>query len=284
METPIDTRPSPIAGKWYPGEAARLAESVDRYISSAQIPSIEGKIIGIMVPHAGHLYSGPVAGFAFAALRGLSPELVVVVSPMHHPYFQPLLTSSHVAYGTPLGPVLLDKEALLMLDTQLREALGFGLAAVRNDPEHSLEIELPFLQRALANEFHLLPVMVRDQSARTTEALGHAIAKTVADKNCLLVASTDLSHFYPQKIANVLDAVILDEVEAFNPLGVLQADEEGKGFACGKGALAAMLWAAKDLGADRAQVLHHATSGDVTGDFEQVVGYGSAVVTRQNPS
>ncbi len=154
---------------------------------------------------------------------------------------------------------------------------------MRNDPEHSLEIELPFLQRALANEFHLLPVMVRDQSARTTEALGHAIAKTVADKNCLLVASTDLSHFYSQKIANTLDAVILDEVKTFNPLGVLQADEEGKGFACGKGALAAVLWAARDLGADHVQVLHHATSGDVTGDFEQVVGYGSAVVTCQNP-
>lgn len=284
MEAPIDIRPSPIAGKWYPGEAARLAESVDSYINSAQIPLIEGKVIGIIVPHAGHLYSGPVAGFAFAALRGLGPELVVVVSPMHHPYFQPLLTTSHDAYGTPLGRVLLDKQALLTLDAQLRETLGFGLAAVRNDPEHSLEIELPFLQRALANEFHLLPVMVRDQSARTTEALGHAIAKTVADKNCILVASTDLSHFYPQKIANTLDAVILDEVEAFNPLGVLQADEEGKGFACGKGALAAVLWAARDLGADHAQVLHHATSGDVTGDFEQVVGYGSAIVTRQNPS
>ena len=284
METPIDIRPSPIAGKWYPGEAARLAESVDGYINSAQIPSIEGKVIGIIVPHAGHLYSGPVAGFAFAALRGLDPELVVVVSPMHHPYFQPLLTTSHDAYGTPLGRILLEKEALLTLDAQLKETLGFGLAAVRNDPEHSLEIELPFLQRALAHEFHLLPVMVRDQSARTTEALGHAIAKTVADKNCLLVASTDLSHFYPQKIANTLDAVLLDEVEAFNPLGVLQADEEGKGFACGKGALAAVLWAARDLGADHVQVLHHATSGDVTGDFEQVVGYGSAVVTRQNPS
>ncbi len=284
MEASIDIRPSPIAGKWYPGEAARLAASVDSYINSAQIPPIEGKIIGIMVPHAGHLYSGPVAGVAFAALRGLSPELVVVVSPMHHPYFQPLLTTSHVAYGTPLGPILLDRDALLMLDDQLKEALGFGLAAVRNDPEHSLEIELPFLQRALANEFHLLPVMVRDQSARTTEALGHAIANTVADKNYLLVASTDLSHFYPQKIANALDAVILDEVEAFNPLGVLQADEEGKGFACGKGALAAVLWAAKDLGADHVQVLHHATSGDVTGDFDQVVGYGSAVVTRRNPS
>jgi AmmeMemoRadiSam system protein B len=281
MEIPIDIRPSPIAGKWYPGEAARLAESVDSYINSAQIPPIIGKVIGIMTPHAGHLYSGPVAGFAFATLRGLSPELVVIVSPMHHPYYQPLLTSAHDAYGTPLGPVPLDKKALFELDSHLKEALGFGLAAVRKDPEHSLEIELPFLQRVFTNEFHLLPVMVRDQSAHTAEALGHAIAKTVADKHAILVASTDLSHFYSQTDANMLDAALLHEVETFNPRGVLLADEEGRGFACGKAALAAMLWAARDLGADHVQVLHHATSGDVTGDFEQVVGYGSAVVTRQ---
>lgn len=284
MEASLDIRPSPIAGRWYPGEAARLAESVDNYINSALLPPIEGKVIGIIAPHAGHLYSGPVAGFAFAALRGLNPALVVVISPMHHPYYQPLLTSSHAAYETPLGPVLLDQQALLALDENVKEVLGFGLSAVRKDPEHSVEIELPFLQRALSNEFHLLPVMVRDQSARTTEALGHAIAKTVGDKNVLLVASTDLSHFYPQSVANALDAVLLHEVETFNPKGVLLADEEGRGFACGKGALAAMLWAARDLGANHVQMLHHATSGDVTGDFEQVVGYGSAVVTRLDPS
>jgi AmmeMemoRadiSam system protein B len=283
MEASLDIRPSPIAGRWYPGDAARLAESVDQYINSAVVPPIEGQIIGIIAPHAGHLFSGPVAGFAFAALRGMNPTLVVIVSPMHHPYYQPLLTSSHAAYETPLGPVLLDQQALLELDENLKEVLGFGLSAVRKDPEHSVEIELPFLQRALANEFHLLPVMVRDQSARTTEVLGHAIAKTVRDKNVILVASTDLSHFYPQSVANGLDGVLLHEVEAFNPKGVLLADEEGRGFACGKGALAAMLWAARDLGANHVQMLHYATSGDVTGDFEQVVGYGSAVVTRQAP-
>lgn len=283
MEASIDIRPSPIAGKWYPGEAASLSASVDGYITSAQLPPIEGKVIGIMAPHAGHLYSGPVAGFAFAALRGLAPNLVVVISPMHHPFHQPLLTCGHAAYGTPLGPVLVDMPALTDLHEKLKAALGFGLTAVRNDPEHSLEIELPFLQRALSGEFRLLPVMVRDQSARTTEALGHAIAQTVASRNALLVASTDLSHFYPQAIANRLDTFVLSEVEAFNPIGVLQADDEGKGFACGKGALAAMLWAARDLGADHVQVLHHATSGDVTGDYEQVVGYGSAVITRQAP-
>jgi AmmeMemoRadiSam system protein B len=243
--------------------------------------------MAVMAPHAGHLYSGPVAGYAFAALRGLNPDLVVVVSPMHYPYDEPLLTTAHAAYATPLGTIPVERQALLTLDGYLRQSLGYGLAAVAHDPEHSLEIELPFLQRALAGPFSLLPIMVREQDERTAKALGQALARLIlespelAGKNALLVASTDLSHFYPQTVAVQLDGAMLRQVEAFDPGGVIRVEEEGKGFACGRGALAAVLWAAKGLGADRAQVLRHATSGDVTGDYDRVVGYGAAVFTRQ---
>jgi AmmeMemoRadiSam system protein B len=240
-----------------------------------------------MAPHAGHLYSGPVAGYSFAALRGLRPELVAVVSPMHYPYDEPLLSTAHAAYATPLGTIPVERQALQTLDGYIRQTLGAGLAFVVQDPEHSLEIELPFLQRALAGPFSLLPIMVRDQDERTAKCLGQALARLiledpeVAGKKVLLVASTDLSHFYSQKVANQLDSEMLRQVEAFDPAGVIQVEIEGKGFACGRGALAAVLWAAKELGADHAQVLHHATSGDVTGDYDRVVGYGAAVFTRQ---
>lgn len=284
METSIDIRPSPIAGKWYPGDANRLASSVDSYLNSAVLPPVQGEVVAVVAPHAGHLYSGPVAGFAFASLRGSSPEVVAVISPMHYPYHQPLLTTAHRAYFTPLGDVPVDLEAINALDTRLEESLGFGLAGVRKDPEHSLEIELPFLQRALNAPFKLLPVMVRDQSPAVSMALGHALAQTLRERRSILVASTDLSHFFPQDVANALDDVLLKQVAEFNPQGVLDVEEQGKGFACGKGALAAVLWAAKDLGADRVQVLHHATSGDVTGDYSQVVGYGAAVILRSNRS
>jgi AmmeMemoRadiSam system protein B len=170
------------------------------------------------------------------------------------------------------------------LDVALKNELGFGLSAVRRDPEHSLEIELPFLQRAIQGEFHLLPVMVRDQTSRTVHGLGKALACVLkdraADRHAVLVASTDLSHFYTQAQAQTLDDEVLLQVAAFDPEGVLRVEEEGKGFACGRGALAAVLWAAKDLGADTVKILHHATSGDVTGDYGEVVGYGAAVVTR----
>lgn len=276
----LDVRPSPIAGRWYPGDAANLARSVDSYIEKAQLPDIQGEVIGIMTPHAGHLYSGPVAGYAFAAIKGQSPEFVAVVSPMHHPYSPPLLTSGHRAYGTPLGDVVIDHDFLEALNNLLEKDLGFGLAAVRNDPEHSLEIELPFLQRALAKPFRLIPIMVRDQGHSTAQALGNALASLLSDKQFLLVASTDLSHFYPQRAAEMFDREMLRRVGEFDPQSVVEAEDEGAGFACGKAALAAVLWAARGLGAQRVQVLHHATSGDITGDFSSVVGYGAAVILK----
>ncbi len=280
MQTKSDVRPSPIAGQWYTGDPRRLAESVDRYIQSAELPELDGEVVAVMAPHAGHRYSGVVAGYAFAALQGLHPELVAVVSPIHSYYPAALLTTAHSAYETPLGVIPVDDAALHALDDHLEAALGLRLAPVRSDPEHSLEIELPFLQRTLASEFMLLPVMVRDQSERVTHGLGLALAKTLQGRRALLVASTDLSHFYPQEIAEKLDAEVLRCVAAFDPQGVLDAEEQGKGFACGRGALAAVLWAAKELGADTVKVLNHATSGNVTGDFSQVVGYGAAVILR----
>ena len=281
MQTQLDLRPSPIAGQWYPGEADRLAKSVDGYMNAADLPEVQGQIVAVVAPHAGYMYSGPVAGHAFAALRGLQPRVVALVSPMHHPYFQPLLTTAHAAYSTPLGAVPVDREAVDQLDDLLRAELGFGLSPIRNDPEHSLEIELPFLQRALTTEFRLVPVMVRDQTARVSRVLGSALARVLAGLDAILVASTDLSHFYPQRDANLLDAEMLRRVEAFDPPGVLRVEEEGKGFACGRSALAAVLWAAQDLGADTVKVMKYATSGDVTGDTFSVVGYAAAVITKQ---
>jgi hypothetical protein len=199
---------------------------------------------------------------------------------MHYPYSQPLLTSAHSAYETPLGLISIAREIVDALSESLDSSLGFGLTAVRNDPEHSLEIELPFLQRALAGEFKLLPIMVRDQSTNVSVQLGKSLAKVLQGHSALLVASTDLSHFYQQQTARSLDTEVMRQLEALNPQGILDAEAQGKGYACGKGALAAVLWAAEELGANHVQMLRYATSGDVTGDYDQVVGYAAAVLTR----
>ena len=281
MKMQIDLRPSPIAGQWYPGKAEDLLDSVNGYMDAAMFSEIPGEIIAVIAPHAGYRYSGPVAGHAFAAVRGLSPDIVAVISPMHQYYDQPLLTAAHSAYQTPLGTVPIEQDAVNFLDEYLINELGFGLTAVRNDQEHSLEIELPFLQAALDGDFSMLPVMVRDQNERVVRSLGAALAKTVESKKALLVASTDLSHFYPQKTAEILDHEMLSRIEAFDPLAVLQAEEQGKAYACGRAAVAAVLWAAQELGADTVTIVNYATSGDVSGDYFQVVGYGAAVVSRK---
>jgi MEMO1 family protein len=280
MATIAPVRPSPIAGRWYEGSPKALARIVDQYLDQAELPELPGEVVAVIAPHAGHIYSGPVAGYAFATVRGSSPDLVAVLSPMHQPYYEPLLTTAHSAYATPLGEIPVDEDAVTMLDARLTDALGTGLARVACDQEHSLEIELPFLQRALAGNFKLLPVMVRAQSPKVSKLVGAAVAEILRGRKALLVASTDLSHFYTQEQALVLDTEMLRRIESFSPEAVFSAEEQGKGFACGLGALTAALWAARDLGADTVRILRHATSGDVTGDYSQVVGYGAAAVLK----
>jgi MEMO1 family protein len=281
MTTISPVRPSPIAGTWYEGNPRLLSQVVDQYLDQAEIPPLSGSVIAVISPHAGHKYSGSVAGYAFSTVRGRSFDLVAILSPMHQPYYDSLLTTAHEAYSTPLGDVAVDKESVTDLDSRLRKDTGEGLVPVAYDQEHSLEIELPFLQRALVGEFKLLPIMVRSHSARVSQFLGEALANTLRGKNFLIVASTDLSHFYPQKQAVVFDNEMLRRVESFSPEKVFSAEIEKQGFACGLGALTAVLWAAKALGGDTVKVLRHATSGDVTGDYSSVVGYGAAVILKQ---
>ncbi len=280
----LDLRPSPIAGTWYEGNPDLLRRSVDHHLDHAALPALEGEVVGVIAPHAGHIYSGPVAGHAFAAVRGRSPQVVAVLSPYHDYHPSPLLVTSHEAYETPLGAVPVARELLGVLDAELEQSTGMRLEPIARDREHSLEIELPFLQRALAAPFELLPVMVRVQDPGASMALGSALAEVLKDRDSLLVGSTDLSHFYDQRTAGVLDSTMLRQMEDLSIEGMFAAEYSGKGFACGLGAVAAVIWAARMLGADRLRVLKHATSGDVTGDFGKVVGYAAAAILRSGPA
>jgi MEMO1 family protein len=294
MKPISEVRPSPIAGTWYSSNRDALAQSIDRYLAQAVLPELDGQVLAVIAPHAGHRYSGSTAGYAFRAVSGQAFERVIVVAPMHQYHPDPLLTTAHAAYATPLGTIPVDTAAISALDACLRQDLGFGLTAVAADKEHSLEIELPFLQRALPAGFKLLPVMVRDQSPETAQALGKALAKVALSKGALgrgvleapepvstlLVASTDLSHFYTEPVADQLDAAMLAQVAAFSPEGIYTVEHEGRGQACGLGAIAAILWAARELGADQVKILHHTTSASTTGDRTSVVGYGAAVILK----
>ncbi|HMD88283.1 MAG TPA: AmmeMemoRadiSam system protein B [Anaerolineaceae bacterium] len=286
MATIAEIRPSPIAGTWYQGDPERLAKQIDGFIQAAKLPDLKGEVVGLIAPHAGHRYSGRTAGYAFRSVLGQQRDLVAVVSPLHGFFPEPLLTSAHQAYATPLGTVPVDREAVYELDRCLRQEANIHLTAVANDSEHSLEIELPFLQRALVGGFKLLPVMIRSQTPSLAGQLGRALAEVIRQNgsrhSVLLVASTDLSHFYSEIEANRLDAEMLKQIGLFSPEGVLEAEHSGRGYACGFMAVASVMYAARELGANAVEVLHHSTSADETGDHDSVVGYGAAVLLKRS--
>ncbi len=278
----LDIRPSPIAGTWYPGDPENLAISIDQFLDDAKPKDIDGEIVGLIVPHAGHRYSGGVAAQAFRQIRGIQPEVVAIISPLHIPAGEAVMTSDHQAYSTPLGTINIDMEFLIHLEKTLHEEHGLRLGRLRHDREHSLEIELPFLQRCIDSPFKLIPIMLRDQVSSISQVVGQSLGSLLQGRECLIVGSSDLSHFYPQELAERLDKAVLDRIEHFDPAGVIRVEEEGKGFACGRGAIATTLWAARSLGADHVSLLKYATSGDITGDYDSVVGYGSAMIVRQH--
>ena len=272
----LDLRPSPIAGTWYEGMPKPLAARVDEFLAAAELPKISGQVMGVIAPHAGHKYSGKVAAHAFALLRGLTPDLVVILSPFHSFAPYQLITTSHQAYATPRGNIEVDKQVM----QELQENLDIPISPIPTDKEHSLEIELPFLQRVLTNEFKLLPIMVSSPEVIVAKKLGKALSRILKKKNFIIVASTDLSHFYDQQTAHIFDHEMLRCFESFNPFSIFEAEQTGKGYACGHAAVAASLWATQKLGADKVQILNYATSGDITKDYSSVVGYGAAAILK----
>src|SRR5579859_437481 len=270
----LGTRPSPLAGKWYPGDARSLTQMLDQFLGGGGIILKQGQILGLLAPHAGLRYSGPVAAHAYATVRAKSFDTVVIIGPMHQPMHGAVLTSAHSAYETPLGLVPVDQETVAKLGERVE------LTAIQNDPEHSVEIELPFLQRVLQPGFSFIPIMLRDQSEERATTLGTALAETLRGRSVLFVASSDLSHYQTQEIANRLDKRMLDCVESMDAHQVVMTMEMGTGVACGYGAIATVINAVRAWAADHAEIVGYATSGDVTGDYSQVVGYGAAVFRK----
>lgn len=273
-------RPSPIAGSWYPANPAALEREISAYINHAAVPALPGQVLGLIAPHAGYFYSGATAGYAYRCVEGMRFDLCAVFSPLHDYYPYDFLTSAHESYATPFGLVKIDHDSVSQCSQNLQQITGVTLQHIANDREHSLEIQLPFLQTALSSPFSLLPVMVRTHEPGLLKKAAEVFGDILKDKNVLLVASTDLSHFYDRKTADAYDAVMLQHITSFSPQGVLEAERTGKGFACGAGAVALMLWTCQALGGTSVTLLHHSTSADASGDTSRVVGYGAAAVTR----
>ncbi len=279
MDFLSEARPSPIAGTWYAGDPHTLAHQMDALLAAVKLKQedLSGRVIGLVVPHAGHRYSGQTAAYAYKSVVDSPRDLVVILSPMHQYYPEDFITSTFGAYETPLGRIELAYDELRILDEQL-DRRGYKLVQVGADQEHSLEIQLPFLQRAWRTPFRLMPVMLRVRDGRKLSQFAAALYETISASDCLVIASSDLSHFLPLKEAQTLDGETLRRIGRFNPEAVLAGDNDGSGPACGAGAIAAMLETTRRMGAQKVQILNYSSSADATGDSSSVVGYGSAAV------
>jgi AmmeMemoRadiSam system protein B len=275
-----DIRQSVIAGSWYPGQPDALQRTLEGYLADAEKVELEGKVRALISPHAGYAYSGPTAAYAYKQLEdGPAFDIVTILSPLHQAYLGRFAVTKAGYYETPLG--------LVEVDAELVEALGkeVTLNRVGFDGEHSLEIQLPFLQQVLGT-FTLLPVMLGEpltsgRGLATCRELSAALAKLLRDRKALIVASTDLSHLYDYNDVVRHDRVMVELVEHFDIEGLAQALMEGRCQACGGAPVVTALLTAQALGANRAKVLHYTNSGDVTGNRRlgsYTVGYMAAAI------
>lgn len=271
------------AGRWFPGEPDQLRKTVDKYMAQAEDRNIGNRIVGIISPHAGYPFSGPVAAYSYRQLEGRHYDTVVVVGFLHRGYNSDINVYAGDAFATPLGEIPVDKETAAAL-------IGAG-DRITNNPqafagEHSLDTQLPFLQRALGS-FRLVPVLAGSQDKQNLETLSNALASVLKGKNALLVASTDMSHFWSYEEANTLDAGMIERIEAYDIEGMerlMAGDPTGRRM-CGHGVVRAVMRAARMLGADEAVKLKYANSQDTYGPTGRgVVGYLAAALVDNDTS
>ncbi len=277
-------RPSPIAGRWYPGDPRTLAETVDGYLAAAALVQLDNPPLALISPHAGYPYSGPTAACAYRQLTGQSYDLVILLGPSHYENYGPVAISNMQFYATPLGEIELDQEFILALERRVSVA-RFDL-----DQEHSLEIQLPFLQRVL-KDFKLVPIMLQmplyyvgPTAFKTCSELAAALADLAQERHVLFVASSDLSHLEDYRQVAKNDALTARLIEAMYIPGLVNhMSGDGECRACGDSAIITALLAAQQLGANHATVIHRTDSSLVTGERvlgQYTVGYLAAAVWK----
>jgi MEMO1 family protein len=275
------TRRAAVAGTWYPAGAARLTSEVNTHLARADegqalAPAADAALIALIAPHAGLVYSGPVAAHAYRLLRERKYEVAVLIGPSHYVAFEGASIWRAGGFETPLGP--------LRVDEQTASAILENCVRVREFPsaherEHSLEMQLPFLA-ALAPELPIVPMVMGHQTRETAFAVGDCLAHVLRGREALLIASSDLSHFFDAATAALLDRQVVEDVEQLDADALMTRLERRPDHACGGGPIVSVLRAAKLLGATTSRVLSYADSGDVSGDKTSVVGYLAAAMWR----
>jgi len=262
-----------VAGMFYPSSPHELKDQINMLLDSTHSDEEFGNPFGIISPHAGYIYSGKTAAYAYNIIRGKNFSTVVIISPSHREYFPGVSIYNGDAYRTPLGDVPLNKEMISKL-SESSKIIFEGTNGHRS--EHAVEVQIPFLQMVL-KDFQIVPIVVGDQRKLFINELAEKLAEVI-DEKTLVVASSDLSHFHTKQEADILDTVVEERIKNFEYEKLLYDLETEKCEACGGGPIVAMMKTADLKNKKKAKILSRSDSGDVTGDTSEVVGYLSAIV------
>ncbi len=280
-------RPPAVAGMFYPGDAIKLREAIeDCFVRSiGEVPKVnpqgERRIISVISPHAGYVYSGHVAamGYSRLAMDG-TIETAIVIGPNHTGMGKPISIMIDGLWETPLGKVKINNDIAINIANQL----GVKPDLQAHIYEHSIEVQLPFLQYLYGSNFSFVPICMMDQSFETSKAVGTAISKVLSSigkpKDHVIVASTDLTHYEPLSSAREKDSRVIKSITMMDEEQLYSSVKMYNISMCGYGPTIAAIVAAKRLGARKAEALKYSTSAEVTGDILNVVGYLSAIISR----
>jgi AmmeMemoRadiSam system protein B len=266
-----------VAGQFYPGEKEELKNMIKSCFEHKFGPGTDStesseKIFGVVCPHAGYVYSGPTACHSFKAISSQSPELAIIIGPNHFGVGKDAATMIDAHWQTPLGMVQVDSESA----KQVAEISKFiEIDEYSHSQDHSLEVQVPMLQEILSNDFQILPIILRSQDMETAIDVGNAVAEIAKKKNAIIVASSDFTHYEENSFAHQQDKALIEPILEMDVERFYQVLNERRVTACGYGAMASAMIACKNLGAKKGKLLSYATSGDVSGDTESVVGYGA---------
>lgn len=266
-------RPAQVAGYFYPSDPVKLKNEINLLLSLSKPKEKYDKIFGIVSPHAGYVYSGKTAAFAYNQLSEKNYRRVIIISPSHSEYFPGISVFEGDAYETPLGLLEVDKDFIEKM-VNGSKIIFRGFEGHRK--EHALEVQLPFLQSVL-NNFKIVPIVMGDQTKMFVDELATTLTKVVDDET-LIVASSDMSHFHSKKEADILDSIVEERIRQFDFKSLQKDLDRHNCEACGGGPIVVLMKAAQLKNIQHSIVLHRSDSGDVTGDNKEVVGYLSAVV------
>jgi len=272
----VNVRMPAVAGLFYPNNSTELLEQIKILLETNKPAKKYDNIFGIIVPHAGYIYSGKSAGFAYNVLKENNNfETAIIISPSHHEYFNGISIFDGDSYQTPLGNVPINK--VLAADiVNLSKNISFSNKGHKK--EHALEVQLPFLQ-VIKNDIKIIPIVIGDQSAKYIQDLSNTLSKIV-DEKIIVIASSDLSHFHSKEKAFILDSVVINRINNFEYPELYNDLVNNNCEACGGGGIVALLECANIIGEYKAEVLSHTDSGDVSNDKSSVVGYLSAVIYK----